>query len=321
MKYSIVVPFHNEQESVPQLYRGVKDVMEATCDDFELIFVDDGSSDNSFTLLSRIADRDDRVTLVRLPRNYGKTEALVAGFDQATGDCIIVMDGDLQHDPNEIPLFMQKIDEGYDVVCGCRVSRPGDSLFLKQLPSRLGNFTMRKLTGVPIHDFVSGFKAYRTKLIRQIPLYGELQRFIPALAASYGARICEIPIHIVERPHGRSHYGLGRAIPFLFDAVTIPFLLRYMSRPMHFFGGMGLTSMAIGGTGALWLIIKLLTGANILNEHGPLLFFCTVLLLAGLILLCFGLIGEMLVRHHHERGQNLRDSEVLQIKKRHSRGQ
>lgn len=313
------MPFHNEQESVVQLYRGVKDVLEATCDKFELIFVDDGSSDDTFQILSDLADHDDLVIVVRLQRNYGKTEALAAGFDHASGDCIIVMDGDLQHDPHEIPLFIQKIEEGYDVVCGCRVARPGDNLFLKRLPSRLGNFIMRKLTGVPINDFVSGFKAYRTRLIRRVPLYGELQRFIPALAAAYGARICEIPIHIVERPHGKSHYGLGRALPFLFDAVTIPFLLRYMSRPMHFFGGMGLLWMAIGGSGAAWLILQLLTGANILNQHGPLLFFCTVLLISGLILLCFGLIGEMLVRHHHERAMLLRDSEVLQVTRRNRR--
>ena len=165
MKYSVVVPFYNEQESVIQLYRDVKDVMEATCDDFEFIFVDDGSRDETFSLLSKVADNDDRVTVVRLQRNYGKTEALVAGFDHANGDYIIVMDGDLQHNPNEIPLFMQKLEEGYDVVCGCRVDRPGDSLLFKRIPSRIGNTLMARLTGVPIHDFVSGFKAYRTKLI------------------------------------------------------------------------------------------------------------------------------------------------------------
>jgi hypothetical protein len=175
---------------------------------------------------------------------------------------------------------------------------------------------MARLTGVPIHDFVSGFKAYRTKLIREIPLYGELQRFIPALAVAYGARICEIPIRIVERPHGKSHFGFKRAIPFMFDVVTIPFLLRFVSRPMHFFGGIGMTGMALGGTLAAWLVLSMLRGVNILNEHGPLLFFTTVLLLAGLLLVCFGLIGEMLVRHHHQRSEALRDSEVLRITRR-----
>jgi len=317
MKYSVVVPFFNERDSVVRLYRDVKDVMEETCDSFEFVFVDDGSLDNTFSLLAEIADQDNRVTVVRLQRNYGKTEALVAGFDHADGDFIIAMDGDLQHNPQEIPLFIQKLEEGYDVVCGMRVARPGDSLLFKRIPSRIGNFLMAKLTGVPIHDFVSGFKAYRTTLIREIPLYGELQRFLPALAATYGARICEIPIHIAERPHGKSHYGLGRAIPFMFDILTIPFMLRYVSRPMHFFGSIGLMGIGLGGALGAWLMVNLLRGVNILNEHGPLLFFTTVLLLAGLVLVSFGLIGEMLVRHHYQKPRALRDSEVLRITKRH----
>jgi len=316
MKYSIVIPFHNEQENVTELYHRIVDVMQAFCDDFEFIFVDDGSRDATFPRLSEIADIDSRVTVVRLQRNYGKTEALVAGFDQAEGDFIIAMDGDLQHDPNEIPLFIAKLEEGYDVVCGCRVARPGDSLLLKRIPSRIGNLLMAKLTGVPLHDFVSGFKGYRTKLIREIPLYGELQRFIPALAATYGARICEIPIHIAERRHGKSHYGFGRAVPFLFDVLTIPFLLRYVSKPMHFFGGIGLVGITAGMGLAAWLVIDLLRGANVLQNHGPLLFFTAVLLLTGVFLVCFGLLGEMLVRQHHQRSEALRDSEVLRVTRR-----
>jgi glycosyltransferase involved in cell wall biosynthesis len=288
----------------------------ATCDDFELIFVDDGSTDRTFELLAEIADRDPRVTVVRLRRNYGKTEALVAGFDHATGDCIIVMDGDLQHDPHEIPLFIQKIEEGYDIVCGCRVARPGDSFITKRIPSKIGNWLMSRLTGVPLHDFVSGFKAYRANLIHQIPLYGELQRFIPALAAAYGARICEIPIHIAERRHGESHYGFGRAVPFLFDLVTIPFLVRYVSRPMHFFGRIGFLALATGGAVAFWLLIRMLTGVNVLHEHTPLMFFTAVLLIAGTQMLCLGLLGEMQVRYQHQKGRGLRESEVLRVTKR-----
>lgn len=320
MKYSVVVPFFNEQDSVPDLYRGLKHVMEAVCDNFEFVFVDDGSRDETFHLLTGIADQDDRVTVVRLRRNYGKTEALVAGFDHASGDCIIVMDGDLQHDPNEIPLFIQKLEEGYDVVCGCRVARPGDNFLLKRIPSRIGNAVMARLTGVPIHDFVSGFKAYKTALIRQIPLYGELQRFIPALAAAYGASICEIPIHIRRRQHGKSHYGFGRAWPFLFDIMTVPFLLRYATRPMHFFGRLGLAAVGSGLALAAWLLLRLFRGVNVLTEHGPLLFFTTILLLAGLLLVCFGLLGEMLVRHDHQKKSNaLRDSDVLRIIKKRNR--
>jgi len=316
MKYSIVVPFHNEQESVTELYHRIIDSMDTCSDDFELIFVDDGSHDATFSLLSEVADVDSRVTVVRLQRNYGKTEALVAGFDQAEGDYIIAMDGDLQHNPKDIPAFIRKLEEGYDVVCGRRMERPGDNVLLKRVPSRIGNWLMAKLTGVPLHDFVGGFKAYRTKLVREIPLYGELQRFIPALAATYGARICEIPIHIDERKHGKSHYGFGRAVPFMFDVMTIPFLLRYISKPMHFFGGIGLGGVAVSMVLALGLVVELLRGANVLQNHGPLMFFTAVLFLSGVFLVCFGLLGEMLVRQHHQRSEALRDSEVLRLTRR-----
>ncbi len=317
MKYSIVIPFFNEEPSIAEVYTGVVKVMEATCDDFELILVDDGSTDGTYGVLAGIADRDHRVTVVRLRRNFGKTEALVAGFDLATGDAVIVMDGDLQHDPNEIPLFIEKLDEGYDIVCGCRAERPGDNLFTKRIPSRIGNWLMARLTGVPVHDFVTGFKAYRTQLVRRMPIYGEMQRFIPALAVAYGARICEVPIQICERKHGKSHFGLGRAVPFAFDILTIPFLVRYMSRPMHFFGSLGLGSLFTGGLLSLVLFYRLLHGVSIINEHGPLLIFTAVLLLAGLQMVCIGLLGEMQVRHYHNTPEALRDSEVLRITKRH----
>ena len=239
MKCSVVVPFHNEEKNVTELYVQIKTVMESSTDDFELVFVDDGSTDRTSAILSEIVDLDERVTLVQLRRNYGKTEALVAGFHHATGGYLVAMDGDLQHNPEDIPFFIEKLDEGYDVVCGCRVARPGDSVLSKQLPSRIANWLMARASGVKIHDFGGGYKAFRTELIREIPLYGELQRFIPALASAYGARICEVPIQINERKHGKSHYGIGRLVPVFFDLLTIPFLLRYASRPMHFFGKMG----------------------------------------------------------------------------------
>ncbi|MGD1210417.1 MAG: glycosyltransferase family 2 protein [Candidatus Acidiferrales bacterium] len=313
MKYSIVVPLCNEQDSVPELYQQLRSVMEATADDFEFVFVDDGSSDQTFSVLEEIANCDDRVVLVRLRRNYGKTEALVAGFDHASGDCLVAMDGDLQHDPHDIPLFLQKMDEGYDVVCGCRVARPGDSLLLKRIPSKVANSIMAKLTGVKIHDFGGGFKAYRADVIRQVPLYGELQRFIPALAATYGASICEVPIRINERRHGKSHYGFGRLFPTLFDLITIPFLLRYISRPMHFFGAIGLAALASGSAIAAWLFTELLAGMNVAEAHGPLMFFTMILILAGLQLVCLGLLGEMHVRHFHLSNAARRDSGVLRV--------
>jgi len=313
MKYSIVIPFHSEQDNVAEVYRETKAVMEATADDFEFVFVDDGSKDRTFSILEDIANRDKRVIVVKLRRNYGKTEALVAGFDHATGDCVVAMDGDLQHDPHDIPLFLQKIDEGYDVVCGCRIARPGDSLLLKRIPSKVANWVMARLTGVDIHDFGGGFKAYRTEVIRQIPLYGEFQRFIPALAATYGATICEVPIRINERRHGKSHYGFGRVLPTFFDMITIPFLLRYISRPMHFFGAIGFGALTVGSAISAWLLTQLVAGVNLHQEHGPLMFFTMVLILAGLQLVCLGLLGEMNVRHFHQSNTARRDSGVLRV--------
>jgi glycosyltransferase involved in cell wall biosynthesis len=313
MKYSIVIPVFNEQSNVTELYQETKSVMDAIADDFEFVFVDDGSTDQTVKVLESIAQQDSRVVLVQLRRNYGKTEALVAGFGHATGDCLVAMDGDLQHDPHDIPLFLQKIDEGFDVVCGCRVSRPGDNLILKRIPSKVANTLMAKLTGVEIHDFGGGFKAYRADAIRQIPLYGELQRFIPALAAAYGASVCEVPIQIRERRHGKSHYGFGRVFPTLFDLITIPFLLRYLSRPMHFFGAVGLSALASGSALAAWLLLELLRGVTVYQEHGPLMFFTMVLILAGLQLVCLGLLGEMHVRHFYLSNAERRDSGVLRV--------
>jgi len=245
VSYSIVVPFYNEQESVPQLYVKIIDVMDAIGEPYEMIFVDDGSKDGTFHQLSEIAKHDERVAVVRLRRNFGQTAALKAGFDHSSGEIIISMDGDLQHDPAEIPRFVEKMRDGCDIVSGWRVART-DHWLMRQIPSWAANRMMAKLTGVDIHDFGGGFKAYRTEIVRQIFLYGELQRFIPALAATYGATICEVRIQVSERRHGKSHYGFGRVIPTFFDLITIPFLLRYITRPMHFFGAIGLTALGLG---------------------------------------------------------------------------
>ncbi|MGH9652102.1 MAG: glycosyltransferase family 2 protein [Bryobacteraceae bacterium] len=314
MKYSVVVPFHDEEKNVTEVYVQTRAVMEATADNFEFIFVDDGSADRTAKLLDDIAEIDGRVTVVHLRRNYGKTEALVAGFDQASGDYIVAMDGDLQHDPQEIPLFMEKLDEGYDMVCGCRVARPGDSVIAKQIPSRIANWLMAKASGVAIHDFGGGFKAFRADLIREIPLYGELQRFIPALASAYGARICEVPIEIAKRKHGKSHYGIGRLGPVIFDLLTIPFLLRYASRPMHFFGKLGLLGL-LGAFGiAAWLAFDwIVLGTSLMKEHGPLMMFTGFLMVAALQLICLGFVGEMMARQYHRSAVGRRESEVLRI--------
>ena len=299
-KYSIVVPLHNEQENVTDLYDRLKAVMEASGETFELVLVDDGSTDSTFNRLREIAAVDSRITVVKLRRNFGQTAGLAAGFDHARGEYILAMDGDLQHDPADIPLFLEKIAEGYDIVSGWRKQRI-DNLWLRRIPSRCANWLMAKLSGVDIHDFGTTFKAYRREVLEQVPLYGELHRFIPALASWHGASIVEVPIRNVNREKGASHYGISRTFRVFFDLITIRFLLRYLSRPLHFFGGVGMVSILAGCGVAGWLVSeKLLHRADVMTKHGPLLIFAAVLLLAGFNLLAVGLLGEMQVRHYHE---------------------
>ncbi|HZQ90988.1 MAG TPA: glycosyltransferase family 2 protein [Terriglobales bacterium] len=300
LKYSIVVPFHNEEENVTELYDRLKVVMESVGETFELVFVDDGSKDRTFYLLKEIAAVDSRVVVVKLGRNFGQTSALAAGFDHARGDYVIAMDGDLQHDPNDIPRFVEKINEGYDIVSGWRRRRI-DNFWMRRVPSAVANWLMARLSGVAIHDFGTTFKAYRRELLHQVPLYGELHRFIPALASWHGAAICEIPIQNVNRERGTSHYGIGRTLRVFFDLITIRFLLRYLSRPLHFFGTAGLVGV-MGGLGlAMWLVLwKLLYHVHVMEQHGPLVIFASVLILGGVNLCALGLLGEMQVRHYHE---------------------
>jgi glycosyltransferase involved in cell wall biosynthesis len=300
LKYSIVVPLHNEQENVTDLYARLKSVMEANAENFEMVLVDDGSTDGSFPLLREIAAVDSRVTVVKLRRNFGQTAGLAAGFDHARGEYIIAMDGDLQHDPADIPLFLEKIAEGYDIVSGWRKNRV-DNFWLRRIPSRCANWLMAKLSGVDIHDFGTTFKAYRREILEQVPLYGELHRFIPALASWHGASIIEVPIKNVNRERGASHYGISRTFRVFFDLITIRFLLKYLSRPLHFFGTGGMLSILAGSAISGWLIAeKVLRHSEVMAQHGPLMLFAAVLLLAGFNLLAIGLLGEMQVRHYHE---------------------
>ena len=298
-KYSIVVPFHNEEENVTTLYDRLKAVMEQVGESFELVFVDDGSRDRTYRLLEEIAAVDSRVLVIKLRRNFGQTSALAAGFDHSQGGFILAMDGDLQHDPEEIPNFLAKLEEGYDVVSGWREHR-GDNFLLRRVPSRTANWLMAVLSDVDIHDFGTTFKAYRREVIQNIPLYGEMHRFIPALASWYGASICEIPISNPARTAGKSHYGISRTLRVFFDLLTIRFLLRYMTRPLHFFGTLGALGMFAGSGMAAWLLIlKVMTGQHIMSLHGPLFVIAGVLILAGIQIMGIGLLGELQVRHFY----------------------
>ena len=300
-KYSVVVPFHNEQESVRELYQKLSATMTGRYEPVEFIFIDDHSSDATSQVLNEIVKSDSRVIAIRLKRNYGQTVALAAGFDSAEGEVIISMDGDLQHDPADIPLMLSAFEEtGCDIVSGWRKKRV-DSFLLRRAPSRIANWLMSRLSGVNIHDFGTTFKVYRKDTIKQIKLYGDMHRFIPALASWNGATIIEVPIRNVERPDGRSHYGLSRSIRVLFDLLTIRFLLKYVTRPLHFFGPIGLLSTTIGMAIFLWLIIdKFAYGTDIFDKHGPLMLLGAVLILAGVQLVSSGLIGEMLSRTYFE---------------------
>ncbi|MGB0065184.1 MAG: glycosyltransferase family 2 protein, partial [Terracidiphilus sp.] len=269
-------------------------------DSFELVLVDDGSTDRTYKLLEEIAAVDSRVLLIKLRRNFGQTSALAAGFDHATGEFVLAMDGDLQHDPNDIPAFLEKLDEGYDVVSGWRKNRT-DNVVMRRIPSACANWIMARLSGVPIHDFGTTFKAYRREVIQNIPLYGEMHRFIPALASWYGATICEIPIRSVNRERGKSHYGLGRTFRVIFDLITIRFLLRYMGRPLHFFGGFGILGMFTGSVMAAVLLGEKLIHpeTSLMHSHGPMFVIASVLIVAGVQLLALGLLGELQVRHYY----------------------
>jgi glycosyltransferase involved in cell wall biosynthesis len=303
-KFSIVVPFHNEEENVTALYARLKQIMEQIGETFELVLVDDGSNDRTYKLLEEIAAVDSRVLVVKLRRNFGQTSALAAGFDHASGEFILSMDGDLQHDPNEIPNFLEKLEEGYDVVSGWRKERI-DNFVMRRIPSRCANWLMAKLSGVDIHDFGTTFKAYRREVIQNIPLYGEMHRFIPALASWYGASICEIPIKNVARERGKSHYGISRTFRVFFDLLTIRFLLKYMSRPLHFFGSFGALGILAGSMmSAALLVLKILhPHESVMDQHGPMFVIGGVLIVAGIQMLAIGLLGELQVRHYYTNQQ------------------
>ena len=309
--YSIVIPIHNEEESIIPLFAKIVETMEAQEWDFEIVFVDDASTDGSFALLEQISSLDTRVVVVQLRRNFGQTAALAAGFDYARGEVIVSMDGDFQHDPADLPLLIERIHQGYDIVSGWRKERV-DNYFTRRLPSAIANWAMRVLSGVRLHDFGTTFKAYRRETIRGINLYGELHRFIPALASLQGARMAEVPIRNTVRTTGRSHYGLGRTFRVLFDLITVRFLLRYLTRPLHFFGTLGLACFMAGFGAFAYLLYEKLQGHAIFLEHGPLLLLAVVAVLAGVQLVSTGLIGEVLTRIYYE-GQQRRIYAVSRV--------
>lgn len=312
---SIVVPIHNEEPSILPLYDRLTAVLEKLRRPYEIIFIDDSSTDRSFDLLANLVETDQRLKVIRLRRNFGQTAALAAGFDESQGQVVISLDGDLQHAPEDIPALLEKIDEGYDIASGWRKQRL-DNAISRKLPSRIANWLMKKASGVDLRDFGTTFKAYKAEVLKDINLYGELHRFIPALASFYGARIAEVPIRNVPRASGDSHYGIGRTFRVMFDIFTIWFLLKYFTRPMHFFGKLGLISAGSGLVLLTGLMVnKFWTGSDVMLQHGPLMLMGALALLTGVVLFCTGLLGEVLTRTYFE-SQGRRIYAVREIRTR-----
>jgi glycosyltransferase involved in cell wall biosynthesis len=315
---SIVIPIHNEEPSILPLYDRLTAVLEPLQRPYEILLVDDASTDRSYELLTNLVETDGHLKVIRLRRNFGQTAALSAGFHEAKGSIIVAMDGDLQHAPEDIPALLSKIDEGYDIASGWRQHRV-DNAISRKLPSRVANWMMARASGMALRDFGTTFKAYRAEILKDVNLYGELHRFIPALASFYGARVVEVPIRNVPRASGGSHYGIGRTFRVLFDILTIKFLLKYFTRPMHFFGSLGLAGTVSGGAIMTWLAIEKLLGYEIVVEHGPLMIAGALLLLGGLMMFSTGLIGEMMMRTYFE-SQNRRIYAVREILTQKRRG-
>jgi glycosyltransferase involved in cell wall biosynthesis len=301
---SIVIPFFNEEGNVEEMHRRVKAVMEQTGRTYELIYVDDGSRDRTYELLKEIYDQDPLVRVIKLRRNFGQTAGLQAGFDHARGDVIVSMDGDLQHAPEEIPQFLAKIDEGFDIVSGWRVDRK-DNALMRKFPSRVANRLMGKLVNVKIHDFGTTFKAYRREVVQSIRLFGELHRFIPALISWEGFKITEIPISNINRLKGKSNYGLSRVKRVFFDLLTVKFMVSFIDRPLQIFGVLG---VSFGGVG--FLIAAVITvgfyffGWNIKENLGNLI-LSVFLMMLGVFFVMIGLLAEVISRiyfqTHHIR--------------------
>lgn len=295
---SVVVPVYNEEESIPHLYTRLTEALDRLAQPYELIAVDDGSRDRSFALLGELAARDPRLRVVRFRRNFGQTAAFAAGFDRARGEWVATIDADLQNDPNDIPQMLAKAGEGYDVVSGWRARRQ-DPFLNRRLPSMLANSLISWATGVQLHDYGCSLKIYRAEVVKNINLYGELHRFIPAIASWQGVSVTEMPVNHEARRFGKSKYGIGRTTRVLLDLITVRFLLSYSTRPMQVFGLIGLITMLAGGAISLYLaLVKLLYNVNIGDR--PLLLLGALLIIVGVQFIGFGLIGELVMRAYYE---------------------
>jgi glycosyltransferase involved in cell wall biosynthesis len=295
---SIVIPLFNEEENIRELDDKLKELDSVLDRNYEIIYVDDGSTDRTYSILKDLIQKNSHVRLIKFRRNFGQTAAFSAGFDYSRGKIIVTMDGDLQNDPADIPKLLSKIDEGYDVVSGWRIKRK-DKFFTRRMPSIIANALISRVTGVKLHDYGCSLKAYRSEVVHNVKLYGELHRFIPALAKWIGIQVAEIPVNHYPRKYGRSKYGLGRTIKVLLDLLTVKFLLDYSTRPIHIFGLTGFVSFVAGVSIASYLTILRLFFGQALQDR-PMLLFAVLLIFLGVQLITMGLFGELLVRTYHE---------------------
>jgi glycosyltransferase involved in cell wall biosynthesis len=294
---SVVVPVHDEQQSVALLYEELEAALQPAGEPWEAVFVDDGSQDGTFSALTRLHARTTNVKVVRLRRNFGKSAALAAGFAQADGETVVTIDGDLQDDPAEIPHLLAKLEEGFDLVSGWKAHRRDP--WRRRLVSRIFNAVTGRVSGLRLHDMNCGLKAYRAEVVRGLPLYGELHRFIPVLAHYRGYRVAELPVNHRPRTHGHSRYGLERYLRGFLDLLTVTFMGRYRHRPLHLFGGLGLLLGLLGTAILVYLTVLKATGSAI--GQRPLLTLGVLLVVVGLQFFSLGLISEMVTSHHEER--------------------
>lgn len=298
MDLSIVVPIYNEEDNIPALHASISGALATTSLAYEIILVDDGSSDNSFSLLKNIARDDQRVKVIRFRRNFGQTAAMAAGFDAASGRVVVPMDGDLQNDPSDIPRLLEKIEAGYDVVSGWRKDRK-DTFINRKLPSIIANGLISRMTGVHLHDYGCTLKAYRREVLEGINLYGEMHRFVPALASQFGAKVTELPVNHRPRLHGTSKYGISRTMRVVLDLMTVKFLLSYSTKPIQLFGKWGIYTLAAAFmSGAVTIYMKLFEHVSM--NRNPLLILTAFLLFMGVQFIVLGLLGEVNARTYYE---------------------
>jgi len=299
MKLSIVLPIHNEGENLERLLSNLFDVLRGTSYSYEILAIDDGSKDNSFAILQKIARGNKCLKVVSFQTNFGQTAAISAGINLASGDIIIPMDSDGENDPRDIPLLISKINEGYDVVSGWRQNRWTGQFLTRKIPSLAANWLISKITGIKLHDYGCTLKAYKREVIIGVRLYGEMHRFVPAYASWKGARVAELPVHYSKRMVGKSHYGLSRVFAVILDLVVIKFLDKYMTRPMHFFGGLGFISLAMGFiAGVSAIVLRLLSMKHIVETPLPIL--AALFIIVGVQMIGMGMIAEILMRTYYE---------------------